>query len=464
MTSEIVSNLRSKPQHRKYAHALSYVVGGLLFEAGKNDVNPLKPAINVEDLFNAVRLLAERSTLEAAPFIGSWHYFLDDLDRVYPSQTFGNLQRLISDLVVNEIKNAFAERPPAFASDRIDRAIASKIESAVRAAMPGRFHGSTFSESVGAAVKGFLEASILQWSNSARASSLSRSNEIEAEIDKQIKSSRSRSGKGRVFDRTTKLMIAALKDLVWIEDANKVVYLSPILNLLEKQERLVIATLNYDNTVELLASSQGFSCNTGISSWSANGRFDLSSPGLHLLKLHGSIDWLRNERQRTNQMPAIEILQMEPERVKQQEFSPAVIFGNRNKLTAEGPFLDLLRSFQDELAKSQTLTVVGYSFRDPHINVYVSQWLNADANRLLRVVNGRNFHPRMRLSSDTPPYVRELLEFSVANPERVKFLGDYAGDGLRLLYGERNFVRTPPNRNTNEAALERMENDSAPEE
>jgi hypothetical protein len=39
--------------------------------------------------------------------------------------------------------------------------------------------------------------------------------------------------------------------------------------------------------------------------------------------------------------------------------TPMVIYGQRNKLTTEGNFLDLLRQFDEELSKSDLLTVVG---------------------------------------------------------------------------------------------------------
>ena len=108
---------------------------------------------------------------------------------------------------------------------------------------------------------------------------------------------------------------------------------------------------------------------------------------------------------------------------------------------------------------AQTLTVVGYSFRDPHINVYISQWLNTDANRVLRVINGPNFNPQMIYSSDTPTYVHELLQFAVANPTRVQILGEYAGDGLKSLYGARDFVASRSIANTPQPALERIPED-----
>ena len=82
MSSRMLSLLRANVRFQMHAHALSFVAGGLLFEAGRNNANPLEPAINVEDLFNAVQLLAERGSLEAAPFIGSWHPFIDELDRL----------------------------------------------------------------------------------------------------------------------------------------------------------------------------------------------------------------------------------------------------------------------------------------------------------------------------------------------------------------------------------------------
>ncbi|MCL5024116.1 MAG: hypothetical protein M1497_12270 [Nitrospirae bacterium] len=46
MTDKILTNLRANQRFERQAHALSYIVGGLLFEAGKNNVNPLTPAIN----------------------------------------------------------------------------------------------------------------------------------------------------------------------------------------------------------------------------------------------------------------------------------------------------------------------------------------------------------------------------------------------------------------------------------
>ena len=226
-------------------------------------------------------------------------------------------------------------------------------------------------------------------------------------------------------------MIAALRDLVWIEKAMAIRYLGPLLNLLHHQKRLVIASLNYDNGIELLANSQGVPCITGIERWSTSGSFEFDSEGFFIIKLHGSIDWTweRNTQTLERPMPHSVIRQVNPDKAKELQLRPAVIFGQRNKLTAEGPFLDLLRAFRQELSQASKLTVVGYSFRDPHINVFISQWLNAGRDRVIRIVNGPN--------SENQPveYIQALLNLRNQIPQQVDFIPEYAGAGLRTLYG-----------------------------
>jgi hypothetical protein len=47
------------------------------------------------------------------------------------------------------------------------------------------------------------------------------------------------------------------------------------------------------NTVELAAKSSGIEIHTGIEEWSNSGSFPKCENGICLLKLHGSIDWMR---------------------------------------------------------------------------------------------------------------------------------------------------------------------------
>lgn len=79
MTRSISDQIRK--DWPEYGRVISYVVGGLLFDGGQRNEDPLAGQINVEALFNAVQLLAERNSLEAAPFIGSWHPMVEQFDK-----------------------------------------------------------------------------------------------------------------------------------------------------------------------------------------------------------------------------------------------------------------------------------------------------------------------------------------------------------------------------------------------
>jgi len=83
--------------------------------------------------------------------------------------------------------------------------------------------------------------------------------------------------------------------IVWISLPSKVEYLYPLINLARNQGKLVISTLNYDNTIELATEPNNFNCNTGIDYRSKTGNFDTCGDGLHLLKLHGSVDWTEDK-------------------------------------------------------------------------------------------------------------------------------------------------------------------------
>jgi len=188
-----------------------------------------------------------------------------------------------------------------------------------------------------------------------------------------------------------------------------------------------VATLNYDNSVELAASDSNIRCETAIADWSQTGEFGLTGEGILLLKLHGSVDWALKESQSVNRPMSHSIISpVETIEMKQHGFRPAVVFGHRNKLTADGPFLDLLRAFRRELEKAELLTVVGYSFGDPHINVFIAKWLNGLVSRRLRIVN--------------PSFAKLEIEFSKElrglGKDRVEVISEKAGAGLKSLYGD----------------------------
>lgn len=136
------------------------------------------------------------------------------------------------------------------------------------------------------------------------------------------------------------------------------------------------------------------------------------------------------------------------------EGQPAIIFGQRDKLTTDGPFLDLLRAFRDQLFKSSHLVVVGYSFRDTHVNNYIKYWFSRTENRKLTIIDpGAN---EIMLPQEVRRQYRETLmsrstvfTTSSDTPENnaikerimgIKMMKMGAGEGLAALAREEGLL------------------------
>lgn len=181
-------------------------------------------------------------------------------------------------------------------------------------------------------------------------------------------------------------MIMALRTLTAV-DPRRVNYLSPLLNVAAPVE---IATLNYDRSIEELALRAGMLCDTGIEAWDGGAQWHWrEDASIRLLKLHGSVDWQLTERREEGCLPdhGLEVLRPGFEPDAPRSSRPAVIFGARGKLQAEGPFLPMLLEFDQMLARHEHLVVVGYSFRDAHINSSIRRWLNGSTTREITVVD-----------------------------------------------------------------------------
>jgi len=340
MTEKLIEQLG---EHSKNGYIVRFVVGGLLMQKGVKGEN-LFDGVNVEDVFNAIELLADRENLEAAPFIGSWHRLVEELDLIYPS-------------------------------------LPSSRSTEVRYTM----------------------------------------NSLPTKRQQLRSSNESRPGDGKSYKEVNKAMIRNLTEMVWVKDPKKVEYLLPILQM-KMQSNLTIATLNYDNTIELAVKSLGKAVQTGIEEWSNSGSFPKFDNGIGLLKLHGSIDWRfwpsGIDSSRPLSQDHIRVTPLD-EMKANGSLPPAVIFGHRNKLTAKGPFLDLLRAFEETLKEADRLTIIGYSFRDEHINEQITKWINTSKGKI-RIINKDSF------SSTDIKFARSLIGIK----ERVDVFNMGAKDGI----------------------------------
>lgn len=433
MTEEILERFNNRNHYgvREYAKVLNFVIGGLLYEAGRRNSNPLTNGVNVEDLFNSVLLLSERNTLEVSPFVGSWDSMIEAFDKITPSPPRSdNLLKLIQLKVEKQVQHALSQTLSTYSSDKIDKAIENNFKKRLEAALKKNSASMSSSESVGRAVADYVKEVSKKWSDNLKPNSSGSNSEMDRELKQLVTQLEQKPAKGRTFKRTAEQMILMLKDLVWIDDAATVKYLNPILNQVKSGGRVVIATLNYDNGIELISEANSIACNTGIDVWSQKGIFDFSGDGLHLIKLHGSINWSWDENVTTPErpMPHSIIRRVETDAFKTSFERPAVIFGQRNKLTAEGPFLDLLRQFQNELERSTVLTVVGYSLRDLHVNTYISKWLNESIDHKIRIVDP-NFE-----NSDVD-YIGQLKRLRHSRPNQVEVIEKKTGEAVKELYG-----------------------------
>lgn len=424
LTGKIVDEFRSSPDLERYAQVVSFVIGGLLFDKGIHGQDALKCGINVEEFFNAVEMLANRSTLNATPFVGSWHAMIEEFDKIEPPrQDAARIQKIIYDGIAVQIKRALSSAVPAFKARNIDSKLSDFVNKSIKNGSR-TYHSSEVG--VGKEVGDLVNEVLKKWSDNLKASRLNGA-DFRAAFEKTI-DHKPRPGEGRIFREVVEKMIGMLVNLVFVDDPKRVTYLAPLGDLVRTQKRLVVASLNYDNCVELFCENSGIPCETGIGQWSRGEGFPSNCDGVLLLKLHGSIDWETSDGEcEERPMPHRTIQHASVEEMRAVDYWPAVIFGHRNKLTAEGPFLDLLRAFHQELTQADRLTVVGYSFADPHINIFISQWINSDPAHRLRIVNGERF------GVEPEGYVLELLTHG---KDRVEIVRKTAGDGLADLFSQ----------------------------
>jgi hypothetical protein len=212
-------------------------------------------------------------------------------------------------------------------------------------------------------------------------------------------------------------------------------YLTPLCELGRTAGPLTVATLNYDVTVETAGRLTNVHVDTGVEHWAKSGALEFASSGVHLLKLHGSIDWRFPSQHGVGKSPGDGF---EPEAlVSRWDHQPAVIYGAREKLQPEGPFLDLRGEFEARLQNSECLVCIGYSFGDDHVNIVLRRWLERDPARWMVIADPKS--PRERRGFYDGSFVSELWRLNTQRKEdlngrpRVYPLAHTAADCLQTV-------------------------------
>jgi hypothetical protein len=285
--------------------------------------------VDVEDLYDGLVMLATRRSHPLGPFVSVWHPTVAEADLPDFRRAAADVSEALANLLTNSMEDL---------AKRIENSVLSK----------SRRHDPTG--------VGVMEATPF-WRT------LQHALEVAAGLP----------GQESVFRSAAKKMVKQLVPRVWVRDPTKVEYLRPMVRS-ARRSNLRIATLNYDNTVEVACDQAGISIDVGVQ----NGKREIAfrqQANVQLAKLHGSLDW--------HIEPTGEVFKSKTPEVD----GPGLIFGGGNKLRVEGPFLDLLMTFRRWLNEADRVLVVGYSFRDRHVNHLLLGWLSDDPGHTIIVVD-----------------------------------------------------------------------------
>lgn len=225
-------------------------------------------------------------------------------------------------------------------------------------------------------------------------------------------------------------------------------YLDPLADVVQRQGRLTVSTLNYDGVIQQWAATthQALLQDDNPALWQPGQPWHPPMSGrLQLLRLHGSADWewrssLQSAGERALGLPFVQ------RTTRTQPDDPAVILGAGNKLRPGGPFLALLEAFARALAEADHLVVVGYSFSDVHVNARIADWFDHDpGRRFITVVSpswpmhesddysthfARVLDCRLRLSSSPGLQINTQVMSAPSDEPRMRVFQGAAGDEL----------------------------------
>jgi hypothetical protein len=367
LTQRIADGVARQGRYNGTSRALDVALGAMIAHDTAHGASAFA-GVDVERLFSAIQMLAQRETLEVAPFVAAWNASLEEVGRA------------------RGLSSGFKRQ---FAKELLEGVGDSGFERIFREGV------DTFTG----------------------------------------------RGSQNIFQRLEVEMVAALRSAVHVDEI-RVDYLKPIFDISWPTR---IATLNYDRSIEILARRSGLSLTTGIENWS--GGFDWNwadDADVRLLKLHGSIDWWFEDgpstQERRLREPKVVVDDASEGSGRPWNSRPAVVFGQRGKLRSDGPFLAILNGFQNMLNETRRLVIVGYSFRDEHINALVRRWLNEfDESEIVIIDPGLNVESVRHDGTFRSELIRTITKWGTGTTSRREvvqphhILNTPASEGLARL-------------------------------
>ena len=88
-----------------------------------------------------------------------------------------------------------------------------------------------------------------------------------------------------------------------------------------------------------------------------------------------------------------------------------LVFGLRGKLRPDGPFLAMLVEFWNWLLAAERLVVVGYSFRDEHINKLIEDWIGVRKGCVVEIVDPCVPETSFECDRTVPEFIHAALQY-----------------------------------------------------
>jgi|ERR1043165_1295963 hypothetical protein len=215
-------------------------------------------------------------------------------------------------------------------------------------------------------------------------------------------------------------IVEKLKEWVTLKNYTKSQYYSKLFEFQDEYTfPLKVFTLNYDLCVE--KNTNGQKLERGFDEerkwdWRRFEENDNTPVDIYLYKMHGSIDWERDENGNLT-------FSDEVSRVA----TPNLIFGTTYKLQYIDPYLFFAYEFRRYSLESQLIITIGYGFGDEHINGIIGQALNSDPQRkILSLIYkdvGDNQEERERIEREEKDRIKEILKIKGTEQIELKNMG-----------------------------------------
>lgn len=144
-----------------------------------------------------------------------------------------------------------------------------------------------------------------------------------------------------------------------------------------------VFTTNYDNVIEDYCSQSGHTCILSVLNRELSPvAKTVSEEKCILTKLHGSLNWLIDKQ--TNEVQVVETQSRIRKGSPRWNRNEYILFGTKARLGISGIYDDLFKRLEDFLLKAEVCIVIGFSFRDDHINEKFTQALQQ--NKSLKII------------------------------------------------------------------------------